>query len=172
MVSPFVLTVLKYAFLALLYFFVYRAIKAVVVDLRAPSGKGRNGKAKSRNGRKTAGAGASGAKSARAPKPPRGGKGKAPVVVIIRDAKGKKLSTTKLAGTMQIGRDESCDIRPDDSYLSQFHAKLYANDGVWYVEDLGSTNGTYLNQNRLTGPVEIHAGDTLRVGEITMELRR
>jgi pSer/pThr/pTyr-binding forkhead associated (FHA) protein len=144
------------------------------VDLRAPSGKDRNGKAKPRNGRKTAGAGAAaaGTKGARAPKPPRSGKGKAPVVVIIRNAKGKKLSTTKLSGTMQIGRDESCEIRPDDSYLSQFHAKLYANDGVWFVEDLGSTNGTYLNQNRLTGPVEIHAGDTLRVGEITMELRR
>ena len=175
MVSPFVLTVLKYAFLALLYFFVYRAIKAVVVDLRAPNGKGRSGRgrsgrAKTRNGR-GAGAGAA-AKPARTPKPPRAGKGKAPVVVIIRDAKGKKLSTKKLAGTMQIGRDPSCDIRPEDSYLSQFHAKLYANDGVWYVEDLGSTNGTYLNQNRLTGPVEIHAGDTLRVGEITMELRR
>ena len=170
MVSPFVLTVLKYAFLALLYFFVYRAIKAVVVDLRAPNGRGRKGKARPRNGRGT-GAGAA-AKPVRTSKPPGAGKGKAPVVVIIRDAKGKKLSTKKLSGTMKIGRDASCDIRPDDSYLSQFHAKLYANDGVWYVEDLGSTNGTYLNQNRLTGPVEIHAGDTLRVGEITMELRR
>jgi hypothetical protein len=169
MVSPFVLTVCKYVFLALLYFFVYRAIKAVVVDLRAPNGKGRNGKAKAKTARS---AGGPATKPARVSKPPRAGKGRTPAVVIIRDAKGKKLSTTKLAGTMQIGRDESCQIRPDDTYLSQFHAKLYANDGVWYVEDLGSTNGTYLNQNRLTGPVEIHAGDTLRVGEITMELRR
>lgn len=164
MISPFVLTVGKYVFLALLYFFVYRAIKAVVVDLR----NGGSGGGKKRNGRSQAGA----AKGVRQPKAPKTGKAKAPVIVIVRNAKGKKLSSKKLSGTMQIGRDEGCDIRPDDAYLSQFHAKLYANDGVWYVEDLGSTNGTYLNQQRLTGPMELHAGDTIRVGEVTMELRR
>jgi pSer/pThr/pTyr-binding forkhead associated (FHA) protein len=172
MVSPFVLSVLKYAFLALLYFFVYRAIRAVFIDMRG--NKGRNGRKQGTNGTAVAASPGGGSKPAKTPriKPQRTGKAKPPVIVIIRDAKGKKLESKKLTGTLQIGRDEKCELRPDDPYLSQFHAKLYANNDVWYVEDLGSTNGTYLNQQRLTGPIEIHANDTIRAGETTLELRR
>lgn len=151
MVTPFIITVLKFAFLGLLYFFVYRAIKTVVVDIRGPK--------PARKAAKTAG-----------PKPR--GKAKPPVIAIFRTRDGKKLESHKLKEPLQIGRAEACEIRPEDTYLSQFHAKLYPKNGLWYVEDLGSTNGTYLNQQRITGPVEIHHGDTVRVGETTVELRR
>jgi pSer/pThr/pTyr-binding forkhead associated (FHA) protein len=52
------------------------------------------------------------------------------------------------------------------------HARLYGKDGTWFVEDLGSTNGTYLNDRRLSNPAEVHAGDVVRVGKTLLELRR
>ena len=153
--SPFVLATLKFLFLALLYFFVYRVVKTVVVDLRGPTAP--------RAQRKAAKATA---------KPVRTGKTKAPVIVIVRTAEGKKISSRKLKTAMRIGRDESCELRPDDTYLSKFHARVYPNNGAWFVEDLGSTNGTYLNQQRLSGPVELHAGDSVRLGSTVLEMRR
>ena len=66
----------------------------------------------------------------------------------------------------------TCQVQLDDTYASQFHARIYRRDGSWFVEDLGSTNGTYLNQRRLTAPAEVRAGDRLRIGKTTLELRR
>ena len=75
-------------------------------------------------------------------------------------------------GTTQvIARAEACQIRLGDTYISQFHARLFPRDGTWYIEDLGSTNGTYLNQRKLTGPSEVHAGDVVRLGKTTLELK-
>ena len=154
---PFVLTVLKVVFLALLYFFIYRAIRSAVVDLRAPA-------------RATAGA-APGRPRAKEPGRP-AQKGKPPRTVVVTDDKGAKVGTHQLDGQLQIGRAEACQIRLSDTYVSQFHARLFSRDGSWFVEDLGSTNGTYLNQRRVTGTAEIRAGDRLRMGKTTLELRR
>jgi pSer/pThr/pTyr-binding forkhead associated (FHA) protein len=52
------------------------------------------------------------------------------------------------------------------------HARLAGKDGTWFVEDLGSTNGTYLNDRKVVAPVEVHAGDVVRVGKTVLELRR
>jgi pSer/pThr/pTyr-binding forkhead associated (FHA) protein len=52
------------------------------------------------------------------------------------------------------------------------HARLYGENGAWYVEDLGSTNGTFLNDARVSSPVEVHAGDVVKVGKTVLELRR
>jgi hypothetical protein len=152
-VPPFVLQVLKYAFLALLYFFIYRAIRAVVVDLYGgrPRRK-RGGEAKP-------------ARAARA-------RGKAPTTVVVKTEDGRKLSSHKLTSPLQIGRAEACHVRPDDTYVSQFHARMYTRNGAWFVEDLGSTNGTYLNRQRLTSPAEVQAGDQVRVGKTILEMKR
>ena len=72
----------------------------------------------------------------------------------------------------QIGRGDRCAIRLQDTYVSQVHARLFPKDGAWYVEDLGSTNGTLLNDHRVQQPVEVHAGDVLKVGKTVLELRR
>lgn len=151
---PFVLTVLKILFLALLYFFVYRALHAVVVGLRGGPAR-------------------TAAPTPRA-QPVRGRKpsAKAPRSVVVIDEHGSKGKTISLDGTLQIGRAGACQIKLPDTYVSSFHARIFRRDGGWFVEDLGSTNGTYLNQRRVTAPAELRAGDRLRIGKTTLELRR
>ena len=152
---PFALTVLKVAFLALLYFFVYRAIRSVALDLRTA------GPAAPAPGRPSAPRqSATSAKS----KPPRS--------ILVTDERGAKIMTKGLDGSVQIGRGESCHVKLSDTYVSTAHARIFDKNGSWYVEDLGSTNGTYLNQRRITAPAEVHAGDRVKVGKTTLELRR
>jgi pSer/pThr/pTyr-binding forkhead associated (FHA) protein len=150
-VPPFVLTVLKVVFLALLYFFIYRAIRSVVVDLRPA--------ARTQAGREKAAA------------KPKGGR-KAPRSLVVLDEQGSKKETVRLDGTLQVGRADACQVRLSDTYVSSFHARIYSQNGSWYVEDLGSTNGTYLNQHRITAPAELRAGDRVRIGKTTLEFRR
>lgn len=85
---------------------------------------------------------------------------------------GAKAHRFRLSGALDIGRGEDCRIRVDDTYVSQMHARLYGKDGAWFVEDLGSTNGTYLNDRRLSNVAEVHPGDIVRVGKTLLELRR
>jgi pSer/pThr/pTyr-binding forkhead associated (FHA) protein len=154
-VSPFVLSVLKYSLLVLLYFFVFRAVRSVALDV---SGR-RRARAASR--------------AASTDAPARSGKGgKPPSQVVVHDPDAKKPQTVRLSGSTQVGRTDACAIRLSDSYVSQVHARLYGKDGSWFVEDLGSTNGTYLNDRRVVQPVEVHAGDVVKVGKTVLELRR
>ncbi|HET9248979.1 MAG TPA: FHA domain-containing protein [Actinomycetota bacterium] len=154
--SPFVLSVLKYSLLVLLYFFVFRAIRSVVVDV---GGRKRGATTPMR-----APAPASPAKASRS--------GRSPTQVVVHDAGGGKPATVKLREAAEIGRGDGCAIRLQDTYVSQVHARLYAENGAWYVEDLGSTNGTLLNDRRVDAPVEVHAGDVVKLGKTVLELRR
>lgn len=75
-------------------------------------------------------------------------------------------------GEMTIGRAAGCQILLDDGFISQRHARVApAGDGI-LIEDLGSTNGTYVNQQRLTAPMVAKPGDRVQVGGVIMELRR
>jgi pSer/pThr/pTyr-binding forkhead associated (FHA) protein len=152
-VPPFVLTVLKISLLLLLYFFIYRAVRAVVLDLYGPRQR--------RPARR----------EARPPAPPKRRRG-APTKVVLLNEQGGKVATHRLSGTLQIGRAPSCHIRPEDNYISELHARISERNGSWLVEDLGSTNGTYLNQQKVTAPTEISPGDRIRVGKTTLEVRR
>jgi pSer/pThr/pTyr-binding forkhead associated (FHA) protein len=91
---------------------------------------------------------------------------------VIHDGAGARPTPVKLRDPVEIGRGDQCAIRLQDTYVSQVHARLYPKDGAWYVEDLGSTNGTLLNDHRVQAPVEVHAGDVLKVGKTVLELRR
>lgn len=150
---PFVLTVLKIVLLVLLYFFVWRAVRAVTVDLYG----GRERRTRPAQPKQ------------RQPRRPRRG---APSKVVVLDERGSKVSTHRLAGTLQIGRASSCQIRPNDTYVSQMHAKISNRNGSWVVEDLGSTNGTYLNQRKVTVPTELSPGDRIRIGKTSLEVRK
>jgi pSer/pThr/pTyr-binding forkhead associated (FHA) protein len=150
-VPAFVLTVLKIALLALLYFFIWRAVRAVVLDLYGPRER------RPKRGERS--------------RPARRGRGTASMVVVL-DASGSRVSTHRLSGTLEIGRDPSCQIRPEDTYISQQHARIFDRNGSWVVEDLGSTNGTYLNGAPLTGPQPLHPGDSIRIGDSEFTFER
>jgi hypothetical protein len=153
-VSPFVLSVLKYALLVLLYFFVFRAVRSVALDV---AGRRRSGRAPEN----------------RAPAAARASKGgRPPSQVVVHEPDVPKPRSIRLSGPVQIGRASSCAIRLSDTYASQVHARLYGEGGTWFVEDLGSTNGTFLNDRRVERAVEVHAGDVVKIGKTVLELRR
>jgi pSer/pThr/pTyr-binding forkhead associated (FHA) protein len=150
-----VLNLLKYAFLIVLYIFVARAVKVVYLELR-PSPVRASGSARA---------------PAPAPRPPSKRSKKAPrrLAVIEGPLKGK---TYGLGEELTIGRAEKCHVVVDDTYVSQVHARFYANGDSYFIEDLGSTNGTYLNRRRITDPEELSRGDRVKIGKTVLEMRK
>lgn len=145
---PLVITILKVAFLGLLYLFIFRAFRSVVLDLRPPKVQPSQQQAR----------------AARPTGPP-------PSKVGVLDDSGSEVTTVPLKGAIQVGRAEACQIRSNDTFVSAFHARFFNKDGSWFVEDMGSTNGTFLNHGRVTEPTEVRAGDRVTVGKTTLELR-
>ena len=113
----------------------------------------------------------------------------APVPVVAPKASrasGRRIPTTltvtegSLAGTtltlmdsgVLLGRNPECTLVLDDDFASGRHARIFRRDGSWFVEDLGSTNGTYLGSSRLTAPTPVEVGTTLRIGKTIFELRK
>ena len=69
-----------------------------------------------------------------------------------------------------VGRAPTCTLVIDDDYCSARHCRIFPDHGEWKVEDLGSTNGTYLGNQRVTDPVPLRRGDQVRIGATTLEL--
>jgi pSer/pThr/pTyr-binding forkhead associated (FHA) protein len=154
--SPFALSMLKFGLLVLLYLFIWRAVRSVSSGLRsAPAGAGPPARAASRPKRQK--------------RPPRGA-GRTPTSVTLKTQQGKKVGSYKLTDTMEVGRADSCAIHLSDTYASQQHARLFGRDGSWFVEDLGSTNGTYVNDRRIESPSQVRSGDRIRIGTTVLEL--
>jgi len=154
-VPELVLVLLKYVFLFVLYIFVARAVKAVYLELR-PARAGTGGRQRA---------------PAPAPRPPSKRSKKAPrkVAVVEGPLKGQSYD---LGEELTMGRAEKCHIVVDDTYVSQVHARIYANGETYVVEDLGSTNGTYLNRRRITSPEELSRGDRVKIGKTVLEMRK
>ncbi len=70
-----------------------------------------------------------------------------------------------LFGGLSIGRSGEADVRIDDRFASSIHARLYSRGASYYVEDMGSTNGTFLNGARLSGEVELSDLDEVKIGD-------
>ncbi len=158
------LTLIRLAFLAVLWLFVIAAIGVVRTDLFGPS------KSPRKSGRTRQ-------PRARPPRPARAGRaGRA------GRAEPQRLLVTAgaLAGTslnlseqqITIGRANDATLVLNDDYASSRHARLFPQDGQWIVEDLGSTNGTYLDRQKVTRPTQVPVGVPIRIGKTVLELRR
>lgn len=146
--DPLMIAILRYGFLVLLLVFVAWSVHAAAIGLRVPKGSDQD-----------------------APRSRRAKGSNAPSVVLVR-TDDKRAGSHRLREAMQIGRAEKCEINPKDSFLSQYHARIFPRDGAWFVEDMGSTNGTFLNDHKVTGPLEVHAGDDVRLGRTVLQFRR
>ncbi|EQD54643.1 Forkhead-associated domain protein [mine drainage metagenome] len=71
-----------------------------------------------------------------------------------------------------IGRSPDCDVSLGDTYLSSRHARVALDEGELTLEDLGSTNGTYVNEQMITGRVHLERGDVVQVGGVLFEVVR
>ena len=156
------LTLIRLAFLAVLWLFVIAAVGVVRTDLFGPSVSARQ----QRRQRK--------AQQMKAPHPqraPRQGR-KAPQRLLVTAG---PLTGTAIGLTNQqitIGRANDATVVLDDDYASSRHARLFPQNGQWIVEDLGSTNGTYLDRQKVTQPTPVPAGVPIRIGKTVLELRR
>jgi FHA domain-containing protein len=70
-----------------------------------------------------------------------------------------------LDGELVLGRGDAAEIRLEDPFASSRHARVFQQGRIFAIEDLGSTNGTYLNEELLDGPRPLHPGDRVRIGD-------
>lgn len=151
-----ILTLFKWGFLILIYLFFFRVLQVVwrgsttrvtVAQVQA-----------SRDFRKNR------PNVGRAPKAAR------PSTLRVLEPSEMEGTTYEVSSSLIIGRAEECDLVLEDTFISQQHAKISKNSKGLVVEDLGSTNGTFLNNQKLRGPKQAYLGDRVRLGNILMEL--
>ncbi|MGC8627468.1 MAG: FHA domain-containing protein [Acidimicrobiales bacterium] len=155
---------LEYAFLALLYIFFLRVVRAVWAELREP-------KAVPADLAPTGLAEPTKRLSAEAP---RAGKSRnLPQRLAVVGPDRSAATSFPLAQQMTIGRSDGCTVPlPKDNFVSHVHARVFFQDNEYWVEDLGSTNGTLVNGKKVTTPVPLRRGDRLQVGRTVLELQK
>ena len=166
------LGVLKYVLLALLYVFFGRVLWAVWSEVRGPR-QGVGGPVAIGPTDPTLAAasplGPDLRQSKRATKAPKGKRGNVGRLLNTQP-KATRGAVFALGQEITIGRAATCTIgMPDDSFVSQLHARAFREAGWTMIEDLGSTNGTYLNGKRLTAKERITKGDRVQVGNTVFE---
>ena len=102
---------------------------------------------------------------------PRGRSRGGPATRLVVDKPvAQKGISFEIGPEVTVGRAAGCHIAlPDDTFVSQLHARVFERSGQVYVEDLGSTNGTYVNGHRVSAPTPMHRGDSLQVGSTILE---
>jgi hypothetical protein len=157
--SELTLTLIKLGFLAVLWLFVLSAVSVIRSDIfgtKVPSAP-RPAKTKQKAPPK-----------AKSRKAPRGVPTKLQVVSGPNAGQSVPLGDKPIL----LGRGTDAAIRLDDDYVSTRHARFATNGEQWFVEDLGSTNGTYLGSQRITSPVPIGLGIAVRLGKTIVELQK
>ena len=161
--SDLTLTLIKIGFLAVLWLFVLSAVSDIRSDIfgaKAPAAKAKRQP-----------------KAAAAPKPAKGGRKQrtprgAPTKLQVVSGPNSGQSVPLGEGPVLLGRGTDAAIRLDDDYVSTRHARFATNGEQWFVEDLGSTNGTYLGSQRITSPTPVGLGLQVRLGKTIVELRK
>ncbi len=95
---------------------------------------------------------------------------KIPHISVFRDSDPAEAKQIFTRPELKIGRDATCDIQVDDDTVSNFHARLVYKNKHWWVEDLLSTNGTFLNDERIETPTILISGDELRLGKVLLNV--
>ena len=159
--SELTLMLIRFAYLAILWIFVLSAISVIRSDVfgarinQTPRAERRKQKRAARD----------------RPKPAKRPRGAPTHVAIVEGANpGENISLDD--APLLIGRGSDAAIRLDDDYVSTRHARIAASGDQWFIEDLGSTNGTYLGSQRLTQPATLQLGSQVRIGKTTLELRK
>jgi pSer/pThr/pTyr-binding forkhead associated (FHA) protein len=153
------LGLLKLCLLGLLYLFFLRVLWAVWSEVRGP--------------RPAKAAASDTATRAMAATPSKSDRKKGAVTKLVatkpNPMKGREF---ELGTELTVGRAAGCKIAlPDDTFVSQVHARVFRNDEGAFVEDLGSTNGTFLNGRKLGAATKLKAGDHLQIGSTVLEVR-
>lgn len=151
--SDALLTLLKWCLLALVYLFFFRVLQATWFGSTTNVAVKRVGSSKSKKRRTAAVALVE------------------PISLVVLEPPTDAGRHFEVMGEMTIGRAAGCQITLDDTYISQLHARVSSSDSGVVIEDLGSTNGTYLNRQRVTTPVMGGPGDRIQLGGIVLELR-
>jgi pSer/pThr/pTyr-binding forkhead associated (FHA) protein len=159
--SELTLTLIKLGFLALLWMFVLAVLSVIRSDLFGSKVDSRA-------------VAAPAPPTGRTPKPAKPVKKKKgqPGSVTIADGPQAGVGATLTSEPVVIGRGSDCQIRLDDDYSSTRHARVFQSEGEWWVEDLGSTNGTYLDGQRVTRPVPAEIGGSIRIGRTTLNIAK
>ncbi len=155
--SEIALTVIKVLFLALLWLFILSSVSVIRSDLFGRTVRGED----------------DGRQRLESPSPPtrRGRRPRGrPRALTITHGPQTGQSATFVDDVIMIGRGADCQLILDDDYVSTRHARVVSGaDGV-YVEDLSSTNGSYVNNHRITAPTTIELADTVRIGTTILKL--
>ncbi|HEU0131240.1 MAG TPA: FHA domain-containing protein [Mycobacteriales bacterium] len=157
--SELAILLVRLGFLALLWLFVFAVLRVIRLDVYGP----RVPKATRQPAPSPA--------RAPAPKPkPKQGKMPRHLVVTAGSLAGQTVELDNAPVT--IGRAPESTLVLTDDYASSHHARLVPRDGQWLIEDLGSTNGTYLDKAKVTAPTPVPVGGKVRIGKTVLELRR
>jgi pSer/pThr/pTyr-binding forkhead associated (FHA) protein len=155
--SEAVLTVLKFCFLALLYLFLYRVVRLTLRELRAPALTPEP----------------AGVPTAAPPRRERRPEPRAALRLRILEPASRRGETHTIDREVTVGRGGGCAlVLSDDTYVSQLHARLFPQNGEGYVEDLGSTNGTYVNGKQIKGVTRLKRGDQVQFGQTVAEVTK
>jgi pSer/pThr/pTyr-binding forkhead associated (FHA) protein len=163
------LTLIRLAFLAVLWLFVIAAVGVVRTDLFGNSSA--QSRRQARQARRQRQARPRPVQPAKPPRPQRSGRSTPQQLLVTAGA----LAGTSLGLNDQqitIGRANDATLVLNDDYASTRHARLFPQDGQWIVEDLGSTNGTYLDRQKVTQPTPVPVGVPIRIGKTVLELRK
>jgi hypothetical protein len=146
---------LKFGFLAVLYLFLLWVARSAMRDLRGRGAPVGLAPAREEATGLYSPAGGAGAEiAARAPR------------LVVQRAPGHEPGMIyDLDGEVVLGRGEEAEIRLEDPFASSRHARIYEQGGILVIEDLGSTNGTYLNEELLETLRPLHPGDRVRIGD-------
>ncbi|MET8334997.1 FHA domain-containing protein [Streptosporangium canum] len=155
--SELTLLLIRLAFLALLWFFVIAAVGVIRTDLF---------------GSRTTTAAAPARKAPKPVKPAAKPKKGEPRQMVVIGGPLEGTTITLSETPITIGRANDATLVVSDDYASSRHARLFPQDGQWIVEDLGSTNGTYLDRSKVTRPTPVPLGVPIRIGKTVIELRK